>query len=52
MKMYYFSLLLFIFTISGNAYALDLQVPEPSVLSLLGAGAVVGILAWRIKRKR
>ena len=27
-------------------------VSEPSTLSILGIGLVVGILAWRIKRKR
>jgi hypothetical protein len=50
--MYYFTLLLLLFTFSSNAQALFAVVPEPSVLSLLGIGAVVGILAWRIKRKR
>jgi hypothetical protein len=27
-------------------------VPEPSLLSLLGAGAVVGIIAYRIRNKK
>lgn len=27
-------------------------VPEPSLLSLLGAGAVAGIIAYRIKNKK
>lgn len=45
-------LLLVLFTLSGNAHALAPQIPEPSVLSLFGIGAVVGILAWRIRRKR
>lgn len=52
MRMYYFTLLLLLFTLSSNAQALTVVVPEPSVLGLLGIGAVVGILAWRIKRKR
>jgi hypothetical protein len=52
MKRYNFTLLLALFTLSGNAHALVPQIPEPSVLSLLGIGAVAGILAWRINRKR
>ena len=28
------------------------SVPEPSMLSLLGAGVVVGIIAYRIKKKK
>ena len=27
-------------------------VPEPSLLSLIGAGAVVGIIAYRIRNKK
>ena len=27
-----------------------LPVPEPDVLSLLGAGVVAGVIAWRIRR--
>ena len=29
-----------------------LPVPEPDVLSLLGAGVVAGIIAWRIRRRK
>jgi len=28
------------------------NIPEPSLLSLLGAGAVAGIIAYRIKKKK
>jgi hypothetical protein len=28
------------------------SIPEPSILSLLGAGAVVGIIAYRIRNKK
>ena len=39
--------------LSGSALArVPLQVPEPDILSLLGVGAVGGIIAWRIRRRK
>lgn len=28
------------------------SLPEPSILSILGIGAVAGIVVWRIRRKK
>jgi hypothetical protein len=28
------------------------QLPEPDVFSLLGVGAVAGIIAWRLRRRK
>ena len=36
-----------------EAFARNLNViPEPSLLSLVGAGVVAGIIAYRIKKKK
>jgi hypothetical protein len=37
---------------AGSVGATTAQVPEPSILGLVGLGAVAGILAWRMRRNR
>jgi Asp/Glu/hydantoin racemase len=38
---------------SGPALArISPALPEPDILSLLGVGAVAGIIAWRIRRRK
>jgi len=47
-----FTALAMLATFSREAFALTLPVPEPSVLGLFGAGAIVGVLVWRNGRGR
>ena len=45
--------LLGVTTVSSDAMArAPNAIPEPSLLSLIGAGAVAGIIAYRIKNKK
>ena len=39
-------------TVSNAAWALVIQVPEPSTLSLFGAAAVAGVILWRLKNRK
>ena len=37
---------------ASPAYALGLPIPEPSVLGLLGAVAVAGVIAYRLRKRK
>ena len=35
-----------------SAYATNLPIPEPSVLGLLGAAAVAGVVVYRLRKRK
>ena len=38
--------------VSNSAWALVIQIPEPSTLSLFGAAAVVAVVLFRLKNRK